>query len=119
MTTAQQATRALERRGVDLFDAESFGPGLGDRKLSDLRRIWRWSLRLPWPARVVLWLMALAVCYIALVAGMLVGAGIAPWFAFDRHVSVIYRPLAPPVGTSPMRPAGEHDRGRLDTGRLA
>jgi hypothetical protein len=63
--------------------------------------------------------IVLAVAALALVGGMLVGAGIAPWFAFDRHVSVIYRPLAPPAGTLPMRSTVEPERGRPDVGKLA
>jgi hypothetical protein len=97
-STAQRAVAArmaarVERRGVDLFDAEAFGPGPSDgppanvhyvvdislRQPGELCRIWRWVRREYWTAQVVLALMAVAVAYIALVFGLLVGAGIGAW----------------------------------------
>jgi hypothetical protein len=110
---------------MTLFDPHTFGPCPGDRaierprRVGDLRRLWRRVQREHWTAQIVLVLGAVAIAAVVFVVGLLVGAGVAPWFAFDRHVSVIYRPLAPPVGTSPMRPAVEHDCGRLHAGEFA
>jgi hypothetical protein len=80
----------VERRGVDLFNAEAFGPPEGEpqhvervrpRREGELRRIVGWVRREHWSAQIVLALMAVAVAYLALVAGLLVGAGVAPWLA--------------------------------------
>jgi hypothetical protein len=75
-----------------LFDPHAFGPGRGHRVIEgrpgELRRIVRWVGRRQWPAQIVLALAAVAVAALALVGGLLVGAGVASWFAFDRHVSV-------------------------------
>jgi hypothetical protein len=42
----------------------------------DLRRLWRWVRREHWTAQIVLALMVVTVCYLALVFGLLVGAGL-------------------------------------------
>jgi hypothetical protein len=91
---------------MTLFDLHTFGPGSGDRVIArprragELRRIWRWVRAHELPAQVVLVLMAVAVAYLALVFGLLVGAGIAPCVA-----------AALPLGASPMRPAVERGNG--------
>jgi hypothetical protein len=91
MSTAQRAIAArmaarraarVERRGVDLFDAEAFGPGPGGLDPpppGELRRIWRWFRAHELPAQVVLVLMAVTVAYLAAAFGLLIDAGIAPW----------------------------------------
>jgi hypothetical protein len=73
---------------IALFDVEAYGPHPGDRIItvrrrqpSELRRIVRWIGQHHWTAQIVLWLGVVTVCYLALVLGMLFGAGIAPWLA--------------------------------------
>jgi hypothetical protein len=41
----------------------------------------RWIGQRRWTAQIVLWLGVVTVCYLALVVGLLFGAGIAPWLA--------------------------------------
>jgi hypothetical protein len=75
----------MVNRRLETFDVESFGPSPRDmvmhrRKPGELRRIWRWLRAHEWPAQVVLVLMAVTVAYLALVFGLLFGAGIAGWW---------------------------------------
>jgi hypothetical protein len=74
---------------MSLFDPHAFGPGPGDRVIErprprrpgELRQIWRWVRAHEWPAQVVIITGAVAVCYLAFVFGLLLGAGIAPMVA--------------------------------------
>jgi hypothetical protein len=72
---------------MTLFDPHTFGPGHGDhviepqRPPGELRRIVRWVRREHWSAQVVIALMVLAVCYIALVGGLLIGAGVSGFWS--------------------------------------
>jgi hypothetical protein len=63
----------------DLFDPFTFGPQPGGRQLSGLRRHIAWIGRHQWPARIVIVVGEITLAYIALVLGLLIGAGIAPW----------------------------------------
>jgi hypothetical protein len=72
----------------DLFDSVAFGPDPGDsaievrpatRPPGELRRIWRWVRAHELPAQIVLALGFTAIASLALVFGLLIGAGIAPW----------------------------------------
>jgi hypothetical protein len=71
---------ARSPRELDLFDADSFGPEPGDRQLSRWRRDWhrhaRWLASLSWPERLVIVIGEIAVAYLCLVFGMLVGVGL-------------------------------------------
>jgi hypothetical protein len=49
------------------------------RPPGEVRRIWPWIRAHVWPAKVVLMLRVVTVAYLALVFGLLVGAGIAGW----------------------------------------
>jgi hypothetical protein len=51
------------------------------RRLGDLRQIARWIGRHQQPAQVVIALMVIAASMLAMVIGMLVGAGVEPWLA--------------------------------------
>jgi hypothetical protein len=71
---------------LDPFDVEAFGPGPRDivmrrRPPGELRRIWLWIRAHEWPAQVVLVLMAVTVCYLALVrrGGRGAVAALAVW----------------------------------------
>jgi hypothetical protein len=69
---------------LEPFDAVAFGPGPRDIVMrrqppGDITRLVRWTRQHHWTAQIVLWLGAVTVCYLALVFGLLVGAGIAPW----------------------------------------
>jgi hypothetical protein len=77
----------VERRHVDLFDAESFGPGIGGcdplppitpRRPGELRRIVPAVRREHWSAQIVIVLAAITVAVVVFVIGLLVGAGSGP-----------------------------------------
>ena len=65
---------------MDLFDARTYGPQPDDRQLSAWRREWhrhaRWLRSHHWSARLVIVIGEVAVAYLALVFGLLVGAGL-------------------------------------------
>jgi hypothetical protein len=68
---------------LEAFDAVAFGPGPRDvlmrrRPAGDIVRLVRWTGQHHWTAQIVLWLGALTVAYLALVFGLLIGAGVAP-----------------------------------------
>jgi hypothetical protein len=100
MTAARQnAVRLAERRRARVerladFGPVAFGPATGNgvrvvarreagepRRLGDLRQIARWIGRHQQPAQVVIALMVIAASMLAMVIGMLVGAGVEPWLA--------------------------------------
>jgi hypothetical protein len=66
-------------RVIDLFDAGSFGPQAGDGQLSTLRRHLEWIGRHEWPARIVIVTGEVALIYLALVFGLLIGVGLSTW----------------------------------------
>jgi hypothetical protein len=68
---------------LDLFDADTFGPQPDDRQPSGFRRHleWisrhvRWLATFAWPARMVIVLGEIAVAYLCLLFGLLVGAAL-------------------------------------------
>jgi hypothetical protein len=78
----QRALKPYRRhlpRVIDLFDTDSFGPQPGDRRLSAFRHHLAWIGQHEWPARIVIILGEITVAYIALVLGMLFGAGVSAW----------------------------------------
>jgi hypothetical protein len=100
MTASREiAIRLAERRRARVerlagFHPVAFGPAPGDvarvvvrreagepRLLGDLRQIVRWIGRHQQSAQVVIALMVIAASMLALVVGMLVGAGGEPWLA--------------------------------------
>jgi hypothetical protein len=69
---------------LDPFDVVAFGPGPRDivmrqRPTGDITRLARWTQQHHWTAQIVILLGCVAIAVLALVFGLLVGAGIAPF----------------------------------------